>query len=149
MTIAEPPINNWLVTNFGAAGANSPSAADTADPDSDGLANLAEYALRLFPTTPSQPPAANVFTYTDGDRLRIFVPRDAARIDVTVVVESTDDLSSGAWTPLATSTLGRPFTGPGYVGGDSATPGVKTVEVRDIVNIPQTLQRWMRVRVAH
>ena len=42
-----------------------------------------------------------------------------------------------------------PFTGPGYVASDSATPGVKTVEVRDTVNIPSTPQRWLRVKVAH
>ena len=43
-----------------------------------------------------------------------------------------------------------PFTGPGYVAGDSATPGIKTVEVRDTVNIlPNTTQRWLRVKVTH
>ena len=38
---------------------------------------------------------------------------------------------------------------PGYVGGDDATPGVKTVEVRDIVNISTATQRWLRVKVMH
>ena len=46
-------------------------------------------------------------------------------------------------------TRGAPFTGPGYIGGESATPGVKAVEVRDIVNISGTTQRWLRVKVTH
>ena len=41
------------------------------------------------------------------------------------------------------------FSGPGYVGGDSATPGVKSAEVRDIVNISAATQRWLRVKVTH
>ena len=45
--------------------------------------------------------------------------------------------------------LGAPFTGPGYVGGDDASPGVKTVEVRDLVNLSATTQRWLRVKVTH
>ena len=44
---------------------------------------------------------------------------------------------------------GVPFTGPGYVGGDSATPGVKTVEVRDTVNVSAVAQRFLRVKVTH
>ncbi len=47
------------------------------------------------------------------------------------------------------ATLGAPFTGPGYVGGDDATPGVKTVEVRDLVNLSAATQRWLRVKVTH
>ena len=79
----------------------------------------------------------------------MFVPRDPAHNDITVSVEATDDFVLGPWTPLATNTLGTPFTGPGYVGGDDATPGVKTVEVRDLVNLSATTQRWLRVKVTH
>jgi hypothetical protein len=50
---------------------------------------------------------------------------------------------------VATSTLGGVTTGPGYVSGDDATPGLKTVEVRDIVNLADTTQRFLRVRVTH
>ena len=92
---------------------------------------------------------ASVFAYAEGKRLRMFVPRDPAHNDITVSVEATGDLVAGPWTALATSTLGAPFTGPGYVGGDDATPGVKTVEVRDTVNISSATQRWLRVKVTH
>ena len=138
------PIQQWKLSHLGDS-----NAPDLADPDHDGLPTLAEYGLVLLPETPSQPPGAGVFAYAEGDRLRMFVPRDPAHNDITVSVEATGNLVAGPWTPLATSTLGAPFTGPGYVGGDDATPGVKTVEVRDLVNLSTTTQRWLRVKVMH
>ncbi|MEO7319749.1 MAG: delta-60 repeat domain-containing protein [Chthoniobacteraceae bacterium] len=138
------PIQQWKLTRLGDA-----NAPDLGDPDFDGLRTLAEYGLNLLPETPSQSPGVSVFTYVEGDRLRMFVPRDPTHNDITVSVEATGDLVSGPWTPLATSTLGTPFTGPGYVGGDDATPGIKTVEVRDTVNISSSTHRWVRVKVSH
>jgi hypothetical protein len=148
VTIAEPAMDNWRLTHFGIAGANSPDAADAADPEADGLPNLAEYALLFSPITRSQPPSATVSNYLEGQRLRMLVPRDPARNDITMSVEAASDLN-GPWTTLATSTLGAPFTGPGYWGGDSAAPGVKIVHVRDGVNITDVPQRFMRVKVTH
>ncbi len=138
------PLQQWKLTHLGDA-----NAPDLGDPDSDGLRTLAEYGLGLLPETPSQPPGASVFTYAEGDRLRMFVPRDPAHNDIAVSVEATGDLVAGPWTPLATSTLGAPFNGPGYISGDDVTPGVKTGEVRDIVNFSSSTQRWLRVKVTH
>ena len=50
---------------------------------------------------------------------------------------------------VATSTLGAPFAGPGYVSGDSAAPGIKNVEIRDTVNLAGAAKRFMRVRATH
>ena len=144
ITFPPTPIQPWKYAHLG-----DNTAPDLADPDHDGLPTLAEYGLVLLPETPSQPPGASVFTYAEGDRLRMFVSRDPAHNDITVTVEATGDLVTGPWTALATSTLGAPFTGPGYVGGDDATPGVKTVEVRDLVNLSAATQRWLRVKVMH
>ena len=88
----------------------------------------------------------NRITYAEGERLRLFLQRDPSHNDVTVIAESAGSLA-GPWAPLATSTLGAPFTGLGYVSGDAATPGVKTVEIRDTVNITDAAGRFMRVRV--
>ena len=138
------PLTDWKITQLADA-----AASDLADIEGDGLVHLAEYAFLLSPTAPSQPPGASVFTYAEGQRLRMFVPRDPARNDITVSVEATGDLAAGPWTTLATSTLGAPFSGPGYVDGDDATPGVKIVEVRDVRNISAAAQRWLRVKVTH
>ena len=78
----------------------------------------------------------------------MFILRDPARNDITLEVQATGDLL-GPWTTSAPSMLGAPFTGPGYFAGDSATPGVKTVELRDTVNATDAAQRYLRVRVRH
>ena len=88
------------------------------------------------------------FTYADGRRLRIFIQRDPAHDDVTVEVQAAP-AAGGPWTTVAASTAGSPFSGSGYVGGDDATPGVKTVEIRDTVNIDGTPGRYLRVKVTH
>ena len=80
------------------------------------------------------------------ERLRMFFTRDPARNDVTLEVQSADS----PWTTVAASTLGGVTTGPGYVGGDDATPGLKTVEVRDTVDLSSaTASRYLRVKVTH
>ena len=45
-------LQNWRNTNFGTIN-NLGVAADTADPDRDGIWNLAEYGLQLAPNTPA------------------------------------------------------------------------------------------------
>ena len=46
---------------------------------------------------------------------------------------------------------GAVTTGAGYYGGDSAGPGLQTVEVRDLYNVddPAHPRRFLRLRVAH
>ena len=78
--------------------------------------------------------------------MQIFIQRDPTHNDVTLEVQTADSVT-GTWNTVATSTLGAPFTGPGYVGGDSATPGTKTVEVRDTADMNTAPQRFMRVKV--
>jgi hypothetical protein len=142
--LTNSPLEEWKWRQLG-----DPFAPDLGDADSDGLGNLGEYGLLHLPTTPEGAPfsAASAF-YPEGERLRLFVPRDPARNDITIEVQATGDLL-GSWTTIATSTLGAPFSGPGYFGGDSATPGVKSVEVRDTVNVTDAPQRFLRLRVRH
>ena len=77
-----------------------------------------------------------------------YIAADATRNNVTVEVQATSSLTA-PWTTIATSTLGSPFTGPGYFAGDSATPGVKTVEIRDTEAAPISPARYLRVRLTH
>jgi hypothetical protein len=138
------PYSLWKVSAL-----NNQFAADLGDGDNDGLGNLGEYGLLRSPTTPEGEPFSAVSApYLEGERLRLFVPRDPARNDITLEVQATGDLL-GPWTTIATSTLGAPFTGPGYFGGDSTTLGVKSVEIRDTVNVTDAPQRFLRVRVRH
>lgn len=137
------PFSLWKVSELGDA-----FALTLGDADRDGLLNLVEYALVLAPTQPSIAPAITGFTYPEGNRLRLILQRDPARTDVRIEVQAAGDLA-GPWSTVATSAFGAPFAGPGYVSGDSAAPGVKTVEVRDLVNIESATQRFMRVQVTH
>ena len=122
-------------------------APDNGDPDRDGVSNLAEYGLLRSPLIPNAAAtAAASALYPEGSRLRLFVPRDPARNDITLEVQATGDLP-GPWTTIASSVRGAPFAGPGYFGGDGATPGVKSVEVRDTINITDAPRRYLRVRV--
>ena len=65
---------------------------------------------------------------------------------MTVEVQAADN-AAGPWTTIAASAFGAAFSGPGYVSGDSATPGIKTVEIRDTVNIADAPARFLRVQV--
>ena len=61
------------------------------------------------------------------------------------VKEASANLAT--WTPLATSLNGAPFTGPGYLSGETPDASVKSVTVRDLVTVSSTPRRFMRLRV--
>lgn len=133
----------WKGTHLG-----NMNAPDYGDPDSDGVSTIVEYANGTLPHVPNGSflDAAR-HAYPDGERLRVFVPRDPAHNDITLTVEAADS-PGGPWNALATSVAGVPFTGPGYVGGDSNTPGLKTVEVRDTASMTAAARRFLRMRVS-
>lgn len=134
----------WKLTHLGSA-----SAPDLDDPDRDGSATLAEYGVNTLPGTPGGAPfEPERFLYAEGERLRLFIERDPAHNDVTVEILAADD-PTGQWAVIAASALGAPFSGPGYVGGDGAGPSLKTVEIRDTVNIADAPARFLRARVTH
>ena len=136
-----PPFDQWKMTHL-----SNVNAPDLGDGDRDGLSLLAEYAFSLSPTASSLPPPVERHLYAEGERLRIFFTRDTVRNDVTLEVQAAAS-PAGPWTTVAASTLGGVTTGPGYVGGDDASPGLKTVEVRDTVDISATTSRYLRVKV--
>lgn len=140
-----PSLPAWKLAQLG-----NVNAPDSGDPDGDGLSTLAEYGLGLLAGTPdiSGRPHPSAFDFAEGRRMRLWVQRDPARNDVTVDVEAAPSLA-GPWTIVASSALGAPFTGPGYVGGDSALPGLKTVEIRDVENMTGATERFLRVKVTH
>ena len=91
VTILDRPVNIWRRANFTAAELADPSiSGDLADPDHDGLANMMEYALGL---PPKDPAALNrpYATITGGD-LTLTYTRAIAAIDVSLVVDQSDDL---------------------------------------------------------
>ncbi len=145
LTLGTPPspFSQWRQTFAGDA-----AAPLLADPDADGLPLLMEYALGLLPTVndTASMPAAALYSYASDDvRLRLILTRDPARSDVTLTVQAAS-YPEGPWEPLATSVMGAPFSGAGYVSGDAATPGLKTIEIRDTVTSANAPRRFLRVK---
>lgn len=119
-------LQNWRNTNFGTIN-NLGLAADTADPDRDGIWNLAEYGLQLAPNTPA---LAGLPTSTRDGSGRLTLTFFRARTDVTYTVEGTTDFSS--WETLATN--------PGTVG--------QMIPVTDTAPLPQN-KRFLRLRITN
>jgi len=141
-------IEEWRQTWFGTI-ANAGIGADLAAPDGDGIENLLKYGLVLPPRTHDgavlpQPQKRN---YAEGTRLAMIFTRDPSRNDAVIQVQVTSDLAQ-PWTTLATSTNGGAFSGPGLYWEIDAGQGLKTVEVRDTVNVGVFPRRFMRISVS-
>jgi uncharacterized repeat protein (TIGR01451 family) len=97
--IALTPIQSWRLQYFGTTN-NSAAAADTANPTSDGMANLLKYALGLNPLVPAVNP---VVVDVSTGFLRLTLSKNPNATDVTFYVEVTDDLTASSWTTTGTT----------------------------------------------
>ena len=127
--LASTPRESWRLTHFGTATAAG-DAADAADPDSDSVPNLLEYA---FGTDPQQSgsfelPSLQVSELSPQlSFLQLtFTPR---RSDITYSVEASSDLAT--WTELEMPTL---------TVGESAT-------VTDTTELGAGVRRFLRLKV--
>jgi hypothetical protein len=98
------PWQTWQQEHFSAAALADPDAATTlwghtADPDSDGLVNLLEYALARDPLAPESEPHVRITNMSPNGQLSLSFLR--ARAELTYTVEASSDLVS--WKPLATN----------------------------------------------
>ena len=129
------PIATWRQTWFGTA-ANAGSAADTADPDSDGWANIFEYAFHTSPVAANGSPLAVAL---NGQHLTITFSRPRpAPADINYLFEVSNNLSGGPWQS------GPAFTSQSVVdNGD----GTETVMVTDLAEVGSTAAHFVRVRI--
>jgi len=140
------PSESWRLTFFGTT-ANTGTAADTATPDNDGIANLLKYALSINPGSAGNtalPQAQRI-----ANRLALVFTRDTARSDISIHVEVADSLTllQSAPTILASSLSGATTTGTGIITETDLGSGKKSVEVRDTVTMDNASRRFMRIRV--
>ena len=111
-----------------------------------GVATL--YGVGLNPDASSAVGVPTVSRGTDG-RCQIVFHRDAARLELSFVVEASNELTTGAWTSLATSTAGAPFDAAGGATvSETGTESVKTVTVTDSPSSVLNPRRFLRVRVS-
>ena len=138
-------LENWRQQHFNSS-ANSGVGADLAAPNGDGIANLLKYALVLEPGTTSTFPTPVLQDGTGGKRLTMSFQRDPARSDVSIFVESTDNLTD-PWVIVGSSLSVAPFAGPGLVSDTEVGSGLNQIVIRDTVNQSDATARFMRVRV--
>lgn len=145
-TIPPQPIDNWRTTYFGAGAGNSGISADDADPDFDGIQNIAEYALGGNPTIPG---TGIVPGYTLPGGVGTFAfSRNLSATDVALRIEARDSLTSGTWLTIASRAVGANswVTQPGIVLAD---PGSGNVTVTDTATPGSQNQRFLRLAIDH
>ena len=93
------PLQSWRQTHFGSF-EDALDAANTADPDADGLSNFAEYAMALDPNTAdsSGSISASIVSLSEADYLSISFRRNQLATELNWVVEESSDLV--VWTPV-------------------------------------------------
>ncbi len=91
IVIHDRPIDSWRLANFTVSELSQPEiSSDLADPDHDGLCNLMEYAMGLPPKSPNQN-ALN--PRIQGGYLTLSYTQSKAAVDVSLIVEQSDDLT--------------------------------------------------------
>ncbi|MCX6879075.1 MAG: thrombospondin type 3 repeat-containing protein, partial [Verrucomicrobia bacterium] len=115
LTATATAVELWRLANFGTS-ENTGPAADSADPDGDGMNNLSEYAAGTDPNN-----AADVFKVLSAVKgatsYTVTVPGKASR---SYVLERSASLGTGPWT--AVGSVG-PLAVPGTITlSDPAAP---------------------------
>jgi hypothetical protein len=116
VSLAITPIATWRQTYFGTA-QNSGNAANTADPENDGIINIIAYAFGLNPLVQNSNPPPT---------------------DISYLAEVCTDLASGVWNS------GPGYTSQTVTdNGD----GTETVTVTDLAPINSTPAHFLRIRI--
>jgi hypothetical protein len=139
VTVASPsdptssPGDDWREEHFGTP-ENSGNAADSADPDADGIANLLERALGMDPNVASTAglPTTSFETVGEDQYLTLTTAKSPDATDVTFTVEVGGDL--GSWN-----------SGSSHTTIIENTPTM--LKVRDNMPMDQATKRFIRLRV--
>ncbi len=143
-TVPPSPIETWRQQFFGNVATNTGIAADSADPDDDGIKNIDEYALLGNPRQPSASilplagRATNLPTFS-------FI-RNTNATDVTLRVETSDTLVNLSWTTIASRPAGAAaWTGSAGFTANETVGGAVTIT--DSANISTIAKRFFRLVV--
>ena len=106
VTINEPPFPAWQFQHFAASANTASIAGDLADPDSDGVVNLLEYAFGNDPKSPASAAVPQVSTQTivGVPSLVITFTRDTTHTDLTYQAQTTSDFAH--WTNISDTLMG-------------------------------------------
>ena len=136
ISLAITPRATWRQTHFGTA-QNSGNAADTADPDHDGIINLLEYAFNTDPNVPNANPISFAIV---GNHLTVTFKRThPAPTDISYTPQVANDLTSGVWNS------GPAFTSQTVTNNGD---GTETVVVTDNTAIGSAPAHYLRILIA-
>ncbi|HEV2211018.1 MAG TPA: hypothetical protein VG167_19775 [Verrucomicrobiae bacterium] len=128
------PVDYWRWMHFGTTN-NTGAAADSADPDDDGLVNFVEYALGLDPNVPNPNPLS--WSVVNGHVTVSYLRPNPPPPDVSYIAEVTGSLASPVWD-----------SGTGYT-SQTVTDngnGTATVSITDLTGIATAPMHFLRVR---
>jgi hypothetical protein len=145
-TATRTPLETWRWDHFGTT-AGEGDAADLADPNGNGMANLLEYALGGDPLG-SGPDVAPKYGMDGSGRLKLSFTHDRRLTDVKLTVQGADS-PGGPWTDLAVSTGGQPFQAlqDGVFLTEDLSGAVSVIDLPDSDGAPAP-RRFMRMQVA-
>ena len=150
LTVAITPIQSWRQLKFGTT-LNSGTAADSADPNKNGIVNLTEYALAGDPTGTTT--GTTILPHpgrSAGNQLQIVFTRYTDRTDLILTVQDADS-PAGPWTDLAQSSLGAAFVSlaTGTIATESGTGTPRTVTITDPYDVTDAAHRhrFMRLKI--
>ena len=135
--ILPSPYRDWA-TAYGLG-----AGTELGDADADGQANLMEYALGTSPTNDASLAGMTAGPGPDG-RLWLHFPRSTNAVDVTYLVEATEDLASASWAGINTNIAGTGWSDPSRA-SESNAGAVAWVSVGD--SLPGATNRALRLRV--
>ncbi len=136
-------------------GLTAPDRGPAADPNSNGIPNLLEYAFSRLPAQNGDAPDPTHLEI-HADRLELVFTRDERATDLTYEIQARDGLITGSWVTIARSSAGQPFTGvDGFtptITETSARPlasvgVIRRVRVADVQVMTGLARRFLRVKV--
>ena len=144
------PIEVWRTAHFG--NTNNPAiSGNAADPDSDGIPNLLEYAFGLDPFVASSNglPFGAVQNGSGTNYLALTFRRPISATDCTYTVMVSDDLSQWLAGSSYSGTNAVPVTANTTEVSRNQTNGMETIVVRDNVPMNSAPKGFMRLRVSN
>jgi len=136
-----PPYQLWQQANFSPAELADPTiSGDTADPDGDGIPNLAEYAFNTNPkiANTSGLPVMSTVNVGGLDYLTLSYEQVLFNTDITCTVQVSGDLMT--WN-----------SGPGFtvlVSDVDHGDGTEAITARDTIPMSSSTERFIRVHIS-
>ncbi|MCF7788354.1 MAG: choice-of-anchor D domain-containing protein [Prosthecobacter sp.] len=142
--------DSWRQSKFNTT-SNTGNAADSADPNGNGIVNLIEYALNGDPTGSTAGTGILPTASANGtNHLQLAFTRYLDRNDITLTVQGVDSLTA-TWTDLAQSINGAALTvlASGASVNETGTGNTRAVAVGDLylMTDPAHPQRFLRLKV--